>query len=441
MIATRTKRLVLLLVVLTVVGVGYVAVRHLGAASLVGLGPYTVRMELVRTAGLVPGASVTYRGVEVGEVGDLRLTRLGVEVELRLGRRAPRVPASAIAVVANRSAAGEQYVDLQPPSDSAPWLGDGSVIPMGRTRLPVPVDKLLGDVNALATSIPTPQLRTTVDELFTAFDRTGPALTRLLDSSDALTADALRTLPQTTKLLRDGGVVLGTQADLAPQVAAIGRDLQRLGAQLRADDPALRRLAAAAPPAAEQLDALVGEVGPDLGRTLQNVLAVNDVVSARLPGVEQLLVTYPTAAAAASSVLPGDGRVHFGLVLDGAGAPPCRNGYLQPRAGWRPATDQELAPAATDARCNERPPVNPRGAQNAPAPDGGPGGYRPGIGAGTGSSSGSAAGTGPASTPRRSGAQNPPVGDTLAPVPASGVLARSTGGAPPIVIAGLTPPP
>ena len=303
MIGTKTLRLVALFAVISIVGIVYVGLRYVGADSLIGLGPYTAKVELADSGGIFPDASVSYRGVEIGKVGDMRVTPQGLEVDLEIEQDAPPVPTSSMAVIANRSAVGEQYVDLQPPNDRGPYLDEDSVIPISQTRTPVPVDQLLADVNALATSVPLPELRTTVDELFNAFDRAGPDLQRLLDSSNALIPDAIANLPQTRQLLRDGRIVLTTQSQLGPQITSFSRDLQLFTAQLKADDPNLRRLVTAAPPAAQQLEGLIRDVGPDLSRTIANLLTITRIIEPRLAGVEQVLVTYPALSAAAPSVL------------------------------------------------------------------------------------------------------------------------------------------
>ena len=67
---------------------------------------------------------LAYQGA-VGEVGALRLTDDGMEADLVIDDDAPPIPANSRAVVANRSAVGEQYVDLQPLSDGGPYLTDG----------------------------------------------------------------------------------------------------------------------------------------------------------------------------------------------------------------------------------------------------------------------------------------------------------------------------
>ena len=400
MIGRRTLQLVALFVVLSVVGMGYVGLRYVGAGALVGLGPTTVDAQFRDYGGIFPDASVSYRGVEVGKTGTMRVTPTGVSVELLIDHGAPDIPASSFAVVANRSAVGEQYVDLQPPADGGPVLEDGSVIPPERTRTPVQVDALLGNLNSLVTSVPLPELRQTVDELDNAFNRSGPELQRLIDASNPLVRDAIRNLPQTTQLLRDGRVVLGTQAQVGGQFISFSRDLAVFSDQLKRDDPNLRRLVTAAPAAATQLEGLIRETGPDLTRTLDNLLVIANIAEPRLAGVEQLLVTYPVIAAAAPSVVPGDGFAHLGVVTNVNDPPPCRAGYI-PLAENRPATitsnDKELD---TSIRCAESPPVNVRGSQNDPALSGAAGGAGTIDGSGGRVSSGGGSGT--AATPASS---------------------------------------
>lgn len=384
----QIRNLLILFVVISVVGIGYVAFRYVGADSLVGLGPYVVKVEMTDSGGIFPKAAVSYRGVEIGKVGDMRITPTGLETELEIEKDSPDVPASAIAVIANRSAVGEQYVDLEPPRDGGPYLQDGSVITPDHVRTPVPVDSLLKNLNQLATSVPVPQLQTTVNELYTAFDRTGPDLQRLLDSSNTLVSTAISRIPQTTALLSSSRVVLTTQSQLGPQITSFSRSLDLFTAQLKADDPNLRRLVNAAPPAATQLEGLIRETGPDLSRTLANLLTTVRIVQPRLAGVEQFLVTYPGLSAAAPSVVPGDHMVHFGLVLNVNDPPYCQNGaYLHqvgngdPQTTWQqanvpppnggvPETDPGHFPMNTTVWCNQGGNINPRGSQHAPLPNG-----------------------------------------------------------------------
>src|SRR5262245_31205260 len=204
---------VLAFVVISLAVVAFVGANYAGLGRLLGGGTYTVRLELDDGGGLFTNSEVTYRGVAVGRVGSMRLTDRGMEADLLLDDSAPEIPVDTKAVVANRSAIGEQYVDLQPRSDGGPFLADGDVIRKEQTTVPMPVTTLLSNLSDLNQSVPTESLRVVVDELYTAMNDTGPSLQLLLDSTMSFTDEAANHLPQTTALITDGAVVLQTQLD------------------------------------------------------------------------------------------------------------------------------------------------------------------------------------------------------------------------------------
>ena len=373
------RRVVLQLVafaVVSVLGVGYVAVRYAGLGErLLGGGSYTVRADFPDSGGIFTGAEVTYRGVPVGRVSALHLLTDGVRVDLRVQGRTPPIPADARAVVANRSAVGEQYVDLQPDRDAGPYLAQGDVLPMSRNRVPIATETVLLNLDRVVSSVDRGHLATLVDELGTAFTGRGPDLQRLLDSGDALLASARSVLPETLQLIEDGRVVLATQRASGPAIRGWARDLRLLSATLRSSDPDLRRLLANGPPAATELVALVRENRTDLGVLVANLLTVGELNVRRLAGIEQILVTYPSVVAGGFTVAPGDGTAHFGLVLNTGDPPNCTRGYGGTKR--RPPSDTSPAEPNTGARCAEPrgTPTSVRGAQNAPRPGGAPPGY------------------------------------------------------------------
>ncbi len=125
-VITRTTRLQLLaFAVVALLGMSYVGFRYVGLDRLLFGGGYQVAAEFTDSGGIFVNAEVTYRGVAVGRVSDMQLTEDGVEVELSIDDDAPPIPAGAAAAVANRSAVGEQYVDLRPDSDAGPYLATG----------------------------------------------------------------------------------------------------------------------------------------------------------------------------------------------------------------------------------------------------------------------------------------------------------------------------
>jgi phospholipid/cholesterol/gamma-HCH transport system substrate-binding protein len=387
MIIRRSVRLQLLaFALLAALGVSYVGVNYVGVGDVVFKRTYTVAADFPDSGGIFTGAEVTYRGVPVGRVGELRLHGDGVRVELRL-RRGVQVPSEVLAVVANRSAVGEQFVDLQPRRAGAPYLEAGAVIPRDRTLTPLSTTTLLVNLDRLVGSVDNRQLTTVIDELGRAFAGTGPDLQRLIDSGDQLTTAAERNLPQTVRLLDDGLTVLRTQNQQAGAIKSFARDLALLTDQVRTDDPQLRKVLDDGPDASREVTRLLRTTRPTLPILLGNLITVGQVTSARIPGLEQILVAYPQQVAATFTVAPGDRTAHFGLVLNIGDPSPCTRGY----EGTDKRVPQETSarPANAGAHCAEPrgSRIDVRGAQNAPraghsgASGGSPSGA-PGQGAG-----------------------------------------------------------
>lgn len=366
MITRTVKAQLVAFAAVTAVGVSYVGARYTGLVDdVLGRG-YTVRADFADSGGIFPGAEVTYRGVPVGKVGALRLSGSGgVSVALDIKDGAPRIPADTLAVVADRSAVGEQYVDLQPRTSHGPYLLDGSAIPRGSTRVPLPTTDLVLSLDRLVNSVGKNDLRVTVDELGKAFDGTGPNLSRLVDSGNALVESASRSLPETISLIENSRKVLKTQADQGSSIKSFAHDLAALSAQLKASDGDLRKVIGNATPAAQQVDSVLKSTGPGLSVLLANLISGGRVTLAHLPGVEQALVTFPALVAGSYTVVPGDGTTHFGLVVNANDPPPCTKGY---GTTWRDPSDTGTRAANTDAHCSapRGGKTSVRGAQNAP---------------------------------------------------------------------------
>jgi phospholipid/cholesterol/gamma-HCH transport system substrate-binding protein len=367
MITTRVRLQLLAFVIVTVLGVGYVSVRYLGAGALFGAGPYPVTLQLNDSGGIFTGADVTYRGVSVGRVGPLRLTSQGIDAQLEIAPDAPPIPADLDAVVSNLSVIGEQFVDLRPARGNGPTLHAGSVIPAARTSTPVPVGDLIAHLDTFLRSVPLESLRTVVHELGTAFIGTGTDLQVLLDSTDAFTRDAIAALPQTVTLIRDGRVVLQTQNEQSSAIISFSRDLALLAAQLRSSDPDLRRLITTAPQFADQTSGLLRESGTQIGQLLADLLTVSRVTLPRQAALRHLLSVYPVVTGGTdSSVVPADGFVHLGLALNLFDPYACVRGYQGTIR--RSGTDTAPIPVNRDASCAEPPgsSTDVRGAQDVP---------------------------------------------------------------------------
>ncbi len=364
---TRTARLQLLaLLLVTLVGVGYTGFRYAGFGSLLGATTYPVHVRLADSGGIFTGADVTYRGVSVGRVGPLTLTANGVDVELDVDRDAPAIPADTNAAVRNLSAIGEQYVDLQPATDTGAPLRSGSVIPTADTSTPVGVEDLVTNLDTFVRSVPLDSLRTVVDQLGVAFSGSAQPLQKLLDTSSQFSRAATDALPQTVGLIKDGRTVLTTQNETAGQFKDFSASLARLAAQLRTSDPDLRRLIRTGPQAGEQVTGLLDESGPGLGTVIANLLTVSRVAQPRQANLAQVLVAYPAISAAATTVVPGDGTAHLGLALNVFDPYPCTSGYEG--TARRSGADVADTPANARAYCAQPrgSAIDVRGSQNVP---------------------------------------------------------------------------
>lgn len=364
MLGRRIRIQVTLFVIIALLGVSYVSVHYVGLQRLFGKYGYTVRLDLADSGGIFTNAEVTYRGVTVGRVGGMRLTADGIQVDLHLTRK--HIPADLTAAVADRSAIGEQYVDLRPKTNTGPYLNDGSEIHQDATTLPPRVDQLLYSADALARSVPIKSLQTVVDELDEAFRDSGQKLQLLLDSSSDFFKSADVNFPQTAELLDNSTSVLATQQQSSSSIIAFSRSLALIGDQLKKSDGDINAVIGAAPPAAREFTGLFTDVGTSLSVLLTNLLTTSQVFLGNANGVRELFVKLPEVISVGSSVITSKGA-NVALLPTFFNPLPCTAGYEGTTT--RPGTDVTTGrPLNTAAHC-EAPPssgVDVRGSQNAP---------------------------------------------------------------------------
>ncbi|TKJ21071.1 MlaD family protein [Blastococcus sp. CCUG 61487] len=330
---TRSTRLKLAaFATLAVLGMAYLGFTYVGLDRILLGGSYEVSADFEDSGGIFVNAEVTYRGVAVGRVTDMQLVDDGVRVTMRIDRGAEPIPVDTQALVATRSAVGEQYVNLRPNGDGEPYLEDGAVIPQERTSIPVPVEQMLLHLDGLVGSIDEENLRIVVEELGRAFEGAGEDLGRLIDNGDLLLARAQESLPQTLDLIVDAQTVLDTQRDSRSAIRQWASDLRLVSDTLVEMDPDLREIVVNAPDAAQGLQDLVDQAGPGLGSLVRNLDILNGVTIPRLDGVRQMLITYPDVVTGGFTVVRRDAdgvlRSHFGFVLNPQAPHACVSGYV-----------------------------------------------------------------------------------------------------------------
>ena len=364
MLSSRIKIQVVLFAI-----VGLLATSYLGA-TYVGINPfssgYRVTLEVPEAGGAFENGEVTYRGVPVGRIGSLEVTPDGSQVTLDIDADAPPIPASARAHVANRSAIGEQYVDLRAESDQGPMLADGDVVATAASPVPPPIEDVLRVGRDFAASVPEDSLSTVIDEVYDLSRGVGDDLGRLVDTSQEFVETADENFLVTSSLIENSKTVLATQEEAGESIRGFSTDLNTIAQTLDSSDGDLRQLIENSPAAARELDRLFGEVGRPLGVLMGNLVSTAQVFGVNSAGVEDALIRVPEAISVGWTVA-GSRGIDLGLVTNFFDPLPCTAGYggTQKRDGLETGSGR---PFNTSAGCTADPSTgrNVRGPQAVP---------------------------------------------------------------------------
>lgn len=358
MIRRTVKIQLVAFVVISLLGIYYVLANYVNVHVPWGDQPYTVTMQVADTGGIFTNAAVTERGVDVGRVGKMTVQQGHVDVELNIdGGRS--IPSNLHATIANLSAVGEQYVDLEPLDATSTPLAKGDVITADKVTVPLDDATLLVDLDKLVTSVDRNHLATVIDELGKGFDSLGPALQELIDNGNKLTQDAIDSLPAQLKLIDDSRTVLDTQNDVAGELKSWAATFRSFSDQLRVSDPALRGVLDNGVAAATQLTGLLKDNQAALPTLLGNLITFNQIQAVRLPYVKATLQLFPPQVAGGFLVTPGDGTAHFGMVTQNPGDPndkpssPCTVGYTSTKLRGNSGGADWGGPANLNAYCQD----------------------------------------------------------------------------------------
>lgn len=368
MITRRTKMQLMVFLLITLVGVSFVGARYARLGSLFVKDHYVVMAHFEQSGGIYEDAEVDYRGVKIGQVGELVLNRSGVDVTLKIDKGwEDKIPADSLAVVGNRSAVGEQYVELQPQSKGGPYLEDGSEIARAATTTPLPTEKLLEDVTTTVNSVDQKALTTTIDELGKGFAGTGQDLQTIIDTGTAFVETADQNFALTTQLIRDSNTVLQGQLDSSSAIKSFATDLELFTGTLAGSNKDLIRLIESGSASSVELRQFLEQNDVEISELLNEVLVTGKVVRKNLPGVRHLLSIFPVVVEGSFAVVdvghPGLAQAHFGLAL--TTQTPCKKGYESTKK--RSPLDLQSRPFNTEVSCTEDPSKsNARGSSQLP---------------------------------------------------------------------------
>ncbi|MEV5834531.1 MlaD family protein [Nocardia sp. NPDC052112] len=355
-----TSCLGLLLVLL--VGVGYLL---LGSLQLNPFrSQYEVRVELTQSGGLLPGQDVTLRGVRVGRVRsvDVDGDKVLAVASIRSG---VRIPLSGSVRVASLSAAGEQYLDFLPSSESGPYLSDGDIVGQDRTSTPVTLATMLGSMSGTLAQLNPAEIEAIVREL--GASSAGPEkLAAIVDGGIFLLAALDSVLPQTVSLLHTSKAVLVMLGDVTPGLRASAANLSQTMAGVGSMTGGYQTLVDNTPGALAAVDKIIADNSPTMVQLLGNLATTSQMAYLHVPALREFFFPQQRTGSTLDAITSA---MHDGGVWATVSTYPRYScDYDVPRL---PGSIPDFPEPYLHARCtNPDPSLLPRGAANAPRPPG-----------------------------------------------------------------------
>lgn len=374
-LSRRIKIQLAIFVVVAVVAVSLMSLHFMKLPALLfGVGRYTVKVELPRTGGLYDTSNVTYRGAEVGRVQSVELTDTGVAAVLSLTSGID-IPSDLKAEVHSQSAIGEQYLELLPRNATSRPLKDGDVITLANTSVPQDINALLGAANTALRAIPHDNLKTVVDESYTAVGGLGPELSRIVKGSSDLAIEARNNLDPLLALIDQWQPVADSQIHTSDAIAVWASHVATATTELRTHDQDVAGAIDKGGPALGEARQLIERLQPTLPILLANLVSVGQVGLAYQNDIEQLLVLVPEGVSFMGATMVGNantkqsykgGYLSFNLNIN---VPPaCMTGFLPAQQQRVPTLLDYPDRPAGDLYCRvpQDSPFNVRGARNTP---------------------------------------------------------------------------
>lgn len=324
MLTFMTKAKVAAFVVIAVVATTFLSLRYVGLDRF--FGGYEVTVDLPAAGGLFKNSEVTYRGVPVGRVESLTATKDGAHAVVRIENDAPAMPGQVRARVVDRSAIGEQYLDLSGGAVGDDRLSDGDRLTVAAADLPPSLDGLLRSSRNFVKSVPSEDLTTLIDEGYEFTQGNGAAMARLIKSSKKFAQTADDNFLMTASLIDNSGTVLGTQQQVASSFQSFSADMKLLAHAFADQDADWRRLIEQTPDSAREVDRLFSTVGKPLGELMTNMISTAEVFGTNADGVRETLIKLPEGISITYSVISSKG-VRAGAALSFFDPLPCEDGY------------------------------------------------------------------------------------------------------------------
>jgi phospholipid/cholesterol/gamma-HCH transport system substrate-binding protein len=279
---------------------------------------YSVYAMFPDAGGVFTNQEVTYRGITVGQVGEMRVTEEGVSIELLIEKTYDEIPKEDVeARVMFKSAVGEQFVDILPASDEEPYLADGDEIPMDQNSIPVSTQELLTTLEAVMRGVPPDALKGTVDALGVGLTGHGPDIATIIESMAELAQLFADRAPEVQGILREGSEVGAAFVESGDDFEAAIRELVSVSEELAEDRPHIAELLRNTNLASEEVVALLRDYDTNVERFLPRFAELNALQAEHRDDLSDIFIHLPDGlTAVAKSFEPKTGMIRFGLVTD-----------------------------------------------------------------------------------------------------------------------------
>ncbi|MBS9535689.1 MCE family protein [Mycobacterium sp. M1] len=323
---------------------------------------YQITVALPESGGLLTNQDVSVRGVPVGRITALRVTRSGIDAVADI-ESSVKIPKNSRVRVSGLSAAGEQYIDFEPESGTGPFLTAGSVVSRDQASTPIPISTMLADADGMLAQTDARKLDVIKREL--SLTENGPAkLTDLVDGGSFLLSTLDSVLPQTVSLLKNSRIVLTMLSDVNNGMAATA---DNVGSTLNGINKMIggyRSLLDATPGALKSVDGLFDDNSDTMVGLLGNMAAASQLLYVRVPALNALFPNYRGSALEALGTIIRE----KGLWATADIYPRYTCDYGTPR---RPPSAADFPEPFLYGYCrDDDPSVLIRGARNAPRPPG-----------------------------------------------------------------------
>lgn len=350
---------------LGLIGVLLVGCAYIGGAVLrFDPLPHTfdVTVEFASSGGLAAGNDVNFRGVRVGKVSDVRISGDGIAVIAEIDDTA-RIPVGGAVAIGRLSAAGEQYLDFRPDSDTGPYLHDGSTVERARTRVPVQMQSVLGNLGTLIGGMNPDRLNVIVDELDKALAGGPDRLRNMISGISRAMSGLTDLLPQTRQLIENLEVIADTTAHAQPDLGTLTRAGSALFDQFAAADQELRKLLTQGPGQLATLGGFLTETQDPITNLVTNFVAVTKAAKLRAPAIAALFPAL-RAGSEALGIPAHDGAYH--TLVDPWPRPTCEYDTI-PVVPTNITVDTRVR--LYNYCVTDDPAIQVRGSANAPRPD------------------------------------------------------------------------